>query len=188
MPHKVKVNGSRSLKKGSKKNSKKNSTAKMSKKHSGMDFTSILNDMSGHKTSMANMMGPNMQQGMQMDPNMMMQQGMQMDPNMMMQQGMQMDPNMMMQQGMQMDPSMMMMGKNMKQPQETEIDPLNLQYIVPQNKNMNINNYGISYEQLLNGPQHNALASKFNSGNNAQQNVAQQNVTSVQHKMNSMRI
>jgi hypothetical protein len=158
MPHKVKVSGSRSLKKGSKKNSKKTSKTN-SKKHTGIDFTSILNDMSGNKSSIANMMGPNMQQGMQMDPNMMMQQGMQMDENMMMQQGMQMDQNMMSQAGM--DPSMMMMGKNMKTQQE-DIDPLNLQYIVPQNKNMNINNYGISYDQLLNGPQHNGISTQFN--------------------------
>ncbi len=170
MPHKVKVSGSRSLKKGSKKNSKKGSNSrshKTSKKHNGMDFTSILNDMTVPKSAMANMMGP---QNMQMDPNMMMQQ-----------QGMQMDPNMMMQQqAMQMDPSMMMMGKNAQNgSQENEIDPLHIQYIVPQNKNLNINNYGVSYEQLLNGSQHNGLADKFNTQNN---------VNNVQQRMDEMKI
>ncbi len=164
MPHKVKVSGSRSLKKGSKKNSKKNSKSnslkhKQESKHAGIDFTSILDDMNGN-SSVANMMGP---QQMQMDPSMMMQQqGMQ-------QQQMQMDPNMLMQQGM-MNPNMpmdqstmqMMMGKQYESNNQ-EVDPLNIQYIVPQNKNLNINNYGVSYEQLLKGSQHNGLADKFNS-------------------------
>jgi hypothetical protein len=183
MPHKVKVSGSRSLKKGSKKNSKKNSKSKVTKKHTGMDFTSILNDMSGHKSSMANMMGPEQMQNQMMDPSAMMQQGMQMDQSaMMMQQQAAM-------QGQMMDPSMMMMGKNAQSAQgaqgaqgaqnsEQEIDPLHIQYIVPQNKNLNINNYGISYDQLLRGSQHNGLADTFNSPNS----------NSIQNKMNDMNI
>ncbi len=173
MPHKV--SGSRTLKKGSKKNSKSNSKSKShktSKRHNGMDFTAILNDMSGVKSSMANMMGPS---NMQMDPNMMMQQGQMqnqmMDPNMMMQQGM--HPGM---QEQMMDPNMMM-GKQ-SQSNEQELDPLNLQYIVPQHKNLNLNNYGISYDQLLRGSQHNGLSDKFNG--------MQNNMQSVQQKMDSL--
>ena len=180
MPHKVKISGSRSLKKGSKKNSKKQSNSrssnksKKSLKHSGMDFTAILNDMSGHKSAMANMMGP---QQMQQQPGMEMDQsGQMMDPNMMMQQ-----PGM---QGQMMDPNMMMMGKNAQsaQGQEQEVDPLHIQYIVPQNKNLNINNYGISYDQLLKGSQHNGLSDAFHSVNSSQ------NTNSVQQKLNNMRI
>ncbi len=168
MPHKVKISGSRSLKKGSKKNSKKNSKSKRSSKHAGMDFTAILDDMAGHKSAMANMMGPAQMQNQMMDPNMMMQQGMQMDPNM---------------QAQMMDPSMMMMGKNAQSAQasqEQDIDPLHIQYIVPQNKNLNINNYGISYEQLLRGSQHNGLSDTFNS--------SQHNTNSVQQQMKQMKI
>jgi hypothetical protein len=84
-----------------------------------------------------------------MQPNMM-------QPNMM-QQGM-MNPNMPMDQSSMQ----MMMGKQYESNNQ-EVDPLNIQYIVPQNKNLNINNYGVSYEQLLKGSQHNGLADKFNS-------------------------
>lgn len=177
MPHKVKISGSRSLKKGSKKSSKKQSkskrSSKRSSKHAGMDFTAILDDMS-NKTSMSNMMGPQqMQPDMQMD-----QSGQMMDPNMMMQQQAAM-------QGQMMDPNMMMMGKNSQSAQgaqEQDIDPLHIQYIVPQNKNLNINNYGISYDQLLKGSQHNGLSDTFNSQN------AQQNMNNVQQKMDEMKV
>jgi hypothetical protein len=186
MPHKVKVSGSRSLKKGSKKNSKSRSNkTKRSSKHTGMDFTAILDDMSGHKSAMANMMGPN-QQGAQemplgaMDP-------MQMDQSGMMMQQQAMQGQMMDQAGMQN----MMMGKN-AQSNDNEVDPLHIQYIVPQNKNLNINNYGISYEQLLRGSQHNGLSDTFNSPNaapSAASNAApQNNINTVQQQMNNMNI
>jgi hypothetical protein len=171
MPHKVKVSGSRSLKKGSKNSSKKQSKSKRgskrSSKHAGMDFTAILDDMS-NKTSMANMMGPQQMQ------NQMTQPDMQMDPNMMQQQAAM--------QGQMMDPNMMMMGKNSQGAQEQEIDPLHIQYIVPQNKNLNINNYGISYDQLLKGSQHNGLSDTFTSNN------AQQRMNNVQQKMDEMKV
>ncbi len=140
-----------------------------------MDFTSILHGMNNQPNALANTMGNPMMQ--QMNPAMMQQgmpQGMQqMDPSMMMQQGMpqgmpqgmQMDPSMMQQQ---MDPHMMqqmgpmMMGKSQQGNQD--VDALHIEYLVPQNKNLNINNYGISYEQLVNGSQHNGISDKFNQG------------------------
>jgi hypothetical protein len=52
--------------------------------------------------------------------------------------------------GMQM-PSMypMMMGNNAAQ----EVDPLHIQHFVPQNQNLNIDNFGVNPTQLTAGPQ-----------------------------------
>ena len=164
MTHKVKVSGSRPLRKGSKQNSKgsrkgsRKNSRRNSKKHNGLDFTAILNDMPQNNQQNMGMQGmPGMMPGM---PGMMpgmegMMPGM---PGMM--PGM---PGMMPGMDMNMDMSnQMMMGR--------DSDPLHLQNLVPQKQSFNINNYGLSYDQLSNGVQENSLANTFNGrGNNAQE-------------------
>ncbi len=162
MPQKVNVSGSRPLRKGSRKGSK----------HGALDFTSILtgNDkdlvqvepqvQQQMPNAMANVMG-SAEMGM---PQMM---GMQ---NPMAQFGMQNmqgqgEPNLqqmiqMTQMGQSGLPLSMPMNFNGK---SNEIDPMHVQYMVPQNQNLNLNNYGISVDQLSSGVQQSGLAQKFNS-------------------------
>jgi hypothetical protein len=162
MPHKVKVSGSRPLRKGSKKGSRKGSkkNSRNSKKHNGLDFTSILNEGQLAQNNQQNMQMPGMNMpGMNM-PGMAMP-GMAM-PGMGMpgMQGMDMGMGM---QGMDMS-NQMFMGQ--------DSDPLHLQNLVPQKNMPNINNYGLSYDQLSNGAQDNSLANRFN-GRGMQQTQAQ---------------
>ncbi len=169
MTHKVKVSGSRPLRKGSKQNSKgsrkgsRKNSRRNSKKHNGLDFTAILNDMPQNNQQNMGIQGmmPGMPGMEGMMPGMM--PGM---PGMM--PGM---PGMMPGMEMSMDMSnQMMMGR--------DIDPLHLQNLVPQKQSFNLNNYGLSYDKLSSGVQENSLANTFNGrGNNSQQvaqSVAQQ--------------
>ncbi len=170
MPQKVNVSGSRPLRKGSRKGSKKGS--RKGSKHGALDFTSILtgNDkdlvqvepqvQQQMPNAMANVMG-SAEMGM---PQMM---GMQ---NPMAQFGMQNmqgqgEPNLqqmiqMTQMGQSGFPLSMPMNFNGK---SNEIDPMHVQYMVPQNQNLNLNNYGISVDQLSSGVQQSGLDQKFNS-------------------------
>ncbi len=186
MPQKVNVSGSRPLRKGSRKGSKKNS--RKSSKHGALDFTSILtgNDkdlvqvnpqvaqqvaqqvsqqgaQQGAQqlqmpNAMANVMG-SAEMGMQMMgmQNPMAQFGMQ---NMQGQEG---EPNLqqmiqMTQMGQSGFPLSMPMNFNGK---SNEIDPMHIHYMVPQNQNINLNNYGISVDQLSSGVQQSGLSQKF---------------------------
>lgn len=149
MPTKVNVKGNRSLRKSSRKSSKKTSKK-------GLDFTSVLSEDIQANTDMEqmgmNMMGP-------MGPmNPMMNQ--MMGPNSMGEMmGMPMGPSMGMPAGAPMQ-NMMMLGKDT----EKNIDPLHVQYMVPHNQNYNINNYGISPEQLLKGSdQMTGISQQFNN-------------------------
>ena len=152
MPTKVNVKGNRNLRKSSRKGSRSGSR-KSSKKE--MDFTSVLDDKMPmgddqmvHQQMMQQMMPPGM--NMNMMGNMM---GM---PPMM---GMPMGPSMGMPIGTPMQ-NIMMLGKDT----EKNIDPLHVQYMVPQNQNLNINNYGISSEQLTKGAdQLTGLSQQFNN-------------------------
>ena len=155
MPQKVKVSGSRPLRKGSRKNSKKGSK-KSSKRHTGLDFTSILNDMTKNEAiqnqqqMQQNPMGDMMQQQM----GNMMQQQMGQNPmgNMM--------PNAF---GNMMGDMSSMMGNMMMGNNNTaDIDPLHIQQLIPQGQNLNINNYGISVDQLNSGEQNTGLSNRFN--------------------------
>ncbi len=130
-----KVNGSRTLRKGSKKGSKHGS-----KRSKPVDFSSILNDMNDMPMQPQEQMMPGMgMPGMPgMQPNMM---------PMMPQTGME-------QMGMaqmampQMGMPQMMMGADPK-----NVDPLHLQSFVPQNQNINLNNYGVDANKLISGTQ-----------------------------------
>jgi hypothetical protein len=53
---------------------------------------------------------------------------------------------------------MQMMGSS-----SNEVDPLHLQHFIPQNQNINLNNYGIGKEQLMSGSQ---IGNHFNGGYN----------------------
>ncbi len=171
MPQKVNVSGSRPLRKGSRKGSKKGS--RKGSKHGALDFTSILtgNDkdlvqvenvqqvQQQMPNAMANVMGSaemGMPQMMGMQ-NPMAQFGMQ---NMQGQEG---EPNLqqmiqMTQMGQSGFPLSMPMNFNGK---SNEIDPMHVQYMVPQNQNLNLNNYGISVDQLSSGAQQSGLSQKF---------------------------
>ena len=173
MPQKVNVSGSRPLRKGSRKSSKKGS--RKGSKYGALDFTSILTgnekdlvqvepqvqQVQQMPNAMANVMGSaemGMQQMMGMQ-NPMSQFGMQ---NMEGQQG---EPNLqqmiqMTQMGQSGLPLSMPMNFNGK---SNEIDPMHVQYMVPQNQNLNLNNYGISVDQLTSGAQQSGLAQKFNA-------------------------
>jgi hypothetical protein len=157
MPQKVKVSGSRPLRKGSRKNSRKNSK-KGTKKHAGIDFTSILNDMTNNQAIPPQMpqQGNNMMQNPMMQNPMMQQQMGNMMQNPMMQNPMgNMMPNAF--GNMMGDMSNMMMGNN-----SGEVDPLHIQQLIPQGQNLNINNYGISVDQLNSGEQNTGLSNRFN--------------------------
>jgi hypothetical protein len=159
MPTKVNVTGNRNLKKSSRKSSRKSSKANKR----DLDFTSVLNeDMNMPTGNTLGGINPMMMNGMPQMPQM----GMPMGGDMM---GMPMGGDMM---GMPMGPSMgmpigapmpydngMMMGRG----EENNVDPLHVQYMVPHNQNLNINNYGISQDQLLNGSeQATGLSQRFN--------------------------
>ncbi len=117
-----------------------------------MDFSSILNDMDD------NQMTPQQNQGHQMNPMMQQQMNpmMQQQMNPMMQQ--QMMPGM---GGMGMDPLSMaqMATPNMGMPQmmmgssADNVDPLHLQHFVPQNQNVQVDNFGVNPSQLMSGSQ-----------------------------------
>ena len=188
MPTKVNVKGNRNLRKSSSRKSSKKSSKK------DLDFAHLVNDNNPMNNGMMGMMG---MQGMQM-PGMGMQ-GMQM-PGMQMpgmdMQGMQMPGMDMMSpmMGMPMGPMMgnpidfpspvqngMMLGKE----QEQSVDPLHVQFMVPHNQKLNINNYGISHEQLLNGSQQTTgLSQTFNNTHmgmeNQQPQQMQQQVPQMQ--------
>lgn len=172
MPQKVNVSGSRPLRKGSRKGSKKGS--RKGSKHGALDFTSILTGnekdlvqvehaqpqfQQQMPNAMANVMGSaemGMPQMMGMQ-NPMAQFGMQ---NMQGQEG---EPNLqqmiqMTQMGQSGLPLSMPMNFNGK---SNEVDPMHVQYMVPQNQNLNLNNYGISVDQLTSGAQQSGLAQKF---------------------------
>ncbi len=172
MPQKVKVSGSRPLRKGSRKNSKKGSK-KGSKRHAGLDFTSILNDMTNNEV-MQQQQNPMAQNPM---ANMMQQNPM---AQQMMQQQMGQNPmgNMMMPNAfgnMMGDMSSMMGNMMMGNNNTTEIDPLHIQQLIPQGQNLNINNYGISVDQLNSGEQNTGLSNRFNGmGAQMQQQMPQQ--------------
>ena len=146
MPTKVNVKGNRNLKKSSRKSSKKSSKK-------GLDFTSVLSeDMQANSemnqmnqmNPMGGMMGMNPMNPMNGMGEMM---GMPMGPSM----GMPVDAPMQ---------NMMMLGKDT----EKHIDPLHVQYMVPHNQNYNINNYGISPDQLTgNNTQASGLSQQFNN-------------------------
>ena len=150
MPSKVNVKGNRNLKKSSRKSSRSGSH-KSNKKD--LDFTSVLSDEMRADTEMMGM-NPMMNQ---MNPmmNPMMNQMNSMGEMM----GMPMGPSMGMPIGTPMQ-NIMMLGKDT----EKNIDPLHVQYMVPQNQNLNINNYGISPEQLTKGAdQLTGLSQQFNN-------------------------
>jgi hypothetical protein len=180
MTHSVKVSGSRNLRKSSKKGSKgsKKGSKSSSKKHNAYDFSNLLKNMDDEMMPTQPMMpqGAGMTQGVNM-MSMMPQNGMEGMPQMQMpQMGMQqgnMMPTMpqmgmdqmgmaqmnMPQMGMdqmgmaqmnmpQMGMPQMMMGVDPK-----SVDPLHLHSFVPQNENVNINNYGVSANQLISGSQ-----------------------------------
>lgn len=146
MPTKVNVKGNRSLKKSSRKSSKKTSKK-------GLDFTSVLSEdmqagaeMEQMGMSMMSPMNPMMNQ--MMGPNSMGEM-----------MGMPMGPSMGMPAGAPVQ-NMMVLGKDT----EKNIDPLHVQYMVPHNQNYNINNYGISPEQLLKGSdQTTGISQQFNN-------------------------
>ena len=120
-----------------------------------MDFSSILNDMDD------NQMTPQQNQGHQMNPMMQQQMNpmMQQQMNPMMQQ--QMMPGMPGMGGMGMDPLSMaqMATPNMGMPQmmmgssADNVDPLHLQHFVPQNQNVQVDNFGVNPAQLMSGSQ-----------------------------------
>ncbi len=167
----VKVSGSRTLRKGSKKGSKKhshNGSKKGSKKDRkrDMDFASILNDMDdqpNQPNQMMQLMGQGQEQ--QMMPQMEMGQMM---PGMGM--GMSMDPGAMAQMAMpNMGYPQMSLGNS-----PDNVDPLHLQSFVPQNQNLNLNNFGINPSQLMSG---NQMSQNFTGHG--------QNVQNVQNEMPS---
>ena len=157
-----KVSGSRTLRKGSKKSSKHGS-----KKKGAMDFSSILNEMDDNMPmqSQGNMMPaqdmtmpgmqPNMMPGMQGMPGMQSNMMPMMDMNQMAMPQMGMPQMGMPQMGM----PQMMTGSN-----PNNVDPLHLQHFVPQNENMNINNYGVNANQLMSGEQ---MSQQFNGRQSA---------------------
>ncbi len=197
MPTKVNVKGNRNLRKSSSRKSSKKSSKK------DVDFAHLVNDNNPMNNGMMGMQMPGM--GMQM-PGMGMQmpgmgmpgmdmQGMNM-PGMDMQgmnmpgmdmQGMQMMSPMM---GMPMGPMMgnpidfpspvqngMMLGKE----QEKSVDPLHVQFMVPHNQKLNINNYGISHEQLLNNAQQTTgLSQQFNNTHMGMDNQQPQQMPQMQ--------
>jgi hypothetical protein len=62
----------------------------------------------------------------------------------------------------QMGMPQMMMGAD-----KNNVDPLHLHSFVPRNENVNINNYGVSREQLMSGSQmSNQFAGRQNGGAN----------------------
>lgn len=187
MPTKVNVKGNRNLRKSSSRKSSKKSSKK------DVDFAHLVNDNNPMNNGMMGMMGMNMpgmgMQGMQM-PGMDMQ-GMNM-PGMDM-QGMQMMSPMM---GMPMGPMMgnpidfpspvqngMMLGKEQIQ----SVDPLHVQFMVPHNQKLNINNYGISHEQLLNNAQQTTgLSQQFNNTHMGMENQQPQQVPQMQQQVPQM--
>lgn len=145
MTQSLKVSGSRTLRKNSKKGSSKKGSKKGSKRHGAYDFSGLLNDMDD--------MPMQPQQQMPMQPNMMpMQSPAGMGMEQMGQMGM--PPMGMDQMGMaqmampQMGMPQMMMGTDAK-----NVDPLHLHNFVPQNENINLNNYGVNPGQLMSGAQ-----------------------------------
>ncbi len=149
-----------------------------------MDFSNILNDLEDDNQMHAQNQGHSMQMpAMQQMPGM---QGMQQMPGM---QGM---PGMDGMGGMPAMPGMggmnmpampgmdgmggmgmnmpgmpgmggMMPGMQMMGSSSNEVDPLHLQHFVPQNQNINLNNYGVGKEQLMSGSQ---IGNHFNGGHN----------------------
>jgi hypothetical protein len=169
MPTKVNVKGNRSLRKSSRKSSKKTSKK-------GLDFTSVLKgDMEFQSEMMGmNPMGNPMMMnpmGNQMENPMMSQMGNPMGMNMMgNMMGMPMGPSMGMPVG---DPSYVQSGVMMGKDQN--VDPLHVQFMVPQNQNLNINNYGISREQLMSSSsQASGLSSQFGNMHMGHQQSAMQ--------------
>jgi hypothetical protein len=147
MTQSLKVSGSRTLRKNSKKGSSKKGSKKGSKRHGAYDFSGLLNDMDDMPMQPQQQMQPNMMP-MQSPAGMggMEQMGMpQMAP-----MGMpQMDQMGMAQMAMpQMGMPQMMMGADAK-----NVDPLHLHNFVPQNENINLNNYGVNPGQLMSGAQ-----------------------------------
>ena len=55
----------------------------------------------------------------------------------------------------------------LQNPYNLEYDPLHVNYIVPSYNNLNLNNYGVSFDQLTSGPQHNSLNSSINKNSSA---------------------
>jgi hypothetical protein len=158
MTNSNKISGSRTLRKSSKKGSKK-SSKKTSIKNNAVDFSSLLNDMDDEPqmNSMGSAAHPQME-GMMPGANMMMPganmmmpgaEGMGSQGMMPMMSQMGMDPMGMAQMAMpQMGMPQMMMGAD-----QNNVDPLHLHSFVPRNENVNINNYGVSQEQLMSGSQ-----------------------------------
>ena len=56
---------------------------------------------------------------------------------------------------------------NLNNPNNIDFDPLHVNYIIPSYDNLNINNYGISFEKMMGGNQNqflkNTINNKFNS-------------------------
>jgi len=70
----------------------------------------------------------------------------------------------------------MMLGKG----QEQNVDPLHVQFMAPHNQNLNINNYGISHEQLLNSAQQaTGLSQQFNNAHMGMGNQQQMQAPQV---------
>ena len=154
MPTKVNVKGNRNLRKSSSRKSSKKSSKK------DLDFAHLVNDNNPMANGMMGMMG---MQGMQM-PGMDMQGAQMMAPMM----GMPMGPM----TGNPIDfPSPVQNGMMLGKGHEQAVDPLHVQFMAPHNQNLNINNYGISHEQLLNSSQQTTgLSQQFNGAHMGMEN------------------
>jgi hypothetical protein len=139
-------NGNRNIKHNSrsKKTSKPRKTSRKSKKSNFSNFGDLLNDMPDNTQPEY--------ASMQMPQNQMMQP---------MQQPM-MQPMMQPMDSMPMDSMQSPFLNSLQNPNNLDFDPLHVNYITPKYENLNINNYGINYDKLSQGPQTNGLSSYKN--------------------------
>jgi hypothetical protein len=135
MSHSGKVSGTRSIK-SNRKDSKK-SSKKGSKRSQPIDFSHILNEMDDMPMQQNQFQGQEQYQQQNMEGMMPMMPNTSMEQMAMAQMAM---PNMGMPQ--------MMMGSNSQ-----NVDPLHVYNFVPQNENLNINNFGVNQNQLISGEQ-----------------------------------